>query len=103
MGDPMRIRAVTTAGVTEVKVLMAHPMETGLRKDAEGRVVPAHFIKQVLATWNAKTVLSASWGQAVSQNPYLSFRFKGGAPGDKIAVSWVDNTGDSRTDEVTLN
>jgi sulfur-oxidizing protein SoxZ len=38
----------------------------------------------------------------VSQNPFLSFKFKGGAKGDKVAVKWVDTKGDSRTDEATI-
>ena len=102
MGNPMRIRATTTNGVTEVKALMSHPMETGLRKDAGGAAVPALYIKQVLAKNNDKVVLAAEWGAAVSQNPFLQFRFKGGAPGDKLSIQWTDTGGDSRTDEVVL-
>jgi sulfur-oxidizing protein SoxZ len=98
----MKIRATTKDGVTEVKALMAHPMETGLRKDADGQPVPAHYISEVTATWNDKVVMAAKWGPAVSQNPFLQFRFKGGAPGDKVTVSWKDNTGDSRSDEAVL-
>jgi sulfur-oxidizing protein SoxZ len=98
----MRIRATHASGVTDVKVLMAHPMETGQRKDAAGKLVPAHFINEVVATHNGTVVLQAMWGQAVSQNPFLNFKFKGGAKGDKIQVSWVDNTGDKRTDEATI-
>lgn len=103
MADPMRIRAnVDANGVTEVKVLMSHEMETGQRKDAQGKVVPAWFIQQMSATWNGRTVLSAQWGPAISKNPLLSFKFKGGAKGDKIQVSWVDNRGETRTDEATI-
>lgn len=102
MGSPMKIRATTKDGVTEVKALMSHPMETGLRKDSEGQAVPAHYISEVTVTWNDKTVLSANWGPAVSQNPFLQFKFKGGAAGDKVKVSWKDNTGDSRIDEAVL-
>lgn len=102
MGNPMRIRATTKDGVTEVKALMSHPMETGLRKDNTGTPVPAHHIKQVVAKHNDKVVLAAEWGAAVSQNPFLQFRFNGGAPGDKVSIEWQDNTGDSRTDEVVL-
>ena len=102
MASPMKIRATTKDGVTEVKALMSHPMETGQRKDSSGQVVPAHFINEVTAMHNDKIVLSANWGPAVSQNPFLSFKFKGGAPGDKVVVSWKDNKGDSRADEVTL-
>ena len=42
MADPMRIRATSKDGVVNVKVLMSHEMETGLRKDASGKAVPAH-------------------------------------------------------------
>ena len=102
MADPMKIRASANGEWTEVKVLMMHEMETGQRKDAQGKTIPAWFINQVTATWNGKTVLSAQWGPAVSKNPFLAFRFKGGAKGDKIQVSWVDTRGDKRSDEATI-
>jgi sulfur-oxidizing protein SoxZ len=103
MADPMRIRAnVGADGATEVKVLMNHEMETGQRKDATGKTVPAWFIQTVTATHNGKTVLNAQWGPAVSKNPFMSFKFKGGAKGDKVLVTWVDNKGDKRTDEAVI-
>ena len=102
MADPMRIRATAAGDSTEVKVLMSHEMETGQRKDAQGKTIPAWFIQNVTATWNNKTVLSAQWGPAVSKNPFLSFKFKGGAKGDKVIITWVDNRGDKRTDEATI-
>lgn len=103
MADPMRIRAQVKDGVTDVRVLMAHPMETGFRKDSTGKTIPAHFISDVKATSGAKTVLTAKWGQAVSQNPFLQFRFKGASAGDKVSVTWVDNMGETRTDEATIS
>ena len=103
MADPMRIRAVAKDGVVNVKVLMSHEMETGQRKDNAGNVVPAHFIQNVTAVHNGKTVLSAQWGPAVSKNPFLEFNFKGGLKGDKIQVTWTDNKGDKRTDEAAIN
>ena len=103
MADPMRIRAAVDAnGVTEVKVLMNHEMETGQRKDAQGKTIPAWFIQEVTATYSGKTVLSAQWGPAVSKNPFMSFKFKGAAKGDKVQVTWVDSKGDKRTDEATI-
>jgi sulfur-oxidizing protein SoxZ len=98
----MRIRAASKDGVVEVRVLMSHPMESGARKDASGATVPAHFIKDLEATHNGKAVLKAMFSGAVSQNPFLSFKFKGGAKGEKVAVKWVDNKGESRTDEATI-
>ena len=102
MADPMRIRAQQKEDVTDVRVLMAHPMETGLRKDAAGKTIPALFISDVKATSGGRTVLTAKWGQAISQNPFLQFRFKGAKAGDKVAVTWTDNTGDTRTDETVI-
>lgn len=103
MADPMRIRAnVDANGVTEVKVLMNHEMETGQRKDAQGKTIPAWFIQNVSATHNGKTVLAAQWGPAVAKNPFMSFKFKGANKGDKVQVTWVDNRGDKRTDEATI-
>ena len=102
MADPMRIRAQQKGDTTEVRVLMAHIMETGQRKDSAGNTVPAHHIQTVTATWNGKPVLSANFGPAVSQNPVMNFTFKGGAKGDKVIVSWVDTKGDKRTDEAVI-
>jgi sulfur-oxidizing protein SoxZ len=77
-------------------------METGQRKDALGKIIPAWHITNVTASYNGKTVLAAEWGTAVSKNPFLSFKFKGGAKGDKVRITWVDNHGDTRTDEAVI-
>lgn len=104
MADQMKIRATLNGDVADVKVLMFHPMETGLRKDpVTGDIVPLHFIQRVLATHNGKTVLDAQWSQAVSKNPFLNFRVRGAKAGDKVAVSWEDNKGEKGSIEATLN
>lgn len=103
MSDPMRIRAQAAGDKVTVRVLISHEMETGMRKAADGNLVPAHYIQTVSATHNGKTVMSAQWGPAVSKNPFIQFVFKGGKAGDKIAVTWVDNKGDKRTDEATIS
>jgi sulfur-oxidizing protein SoxZ len=102
MSDPMRIRAAMMGDAVDVKVLMGHPMETGMRKDGSGALVPAHYIKTVKVSCNGKDVLTADWGPAVSKNPFLEFRFKGGKPGDKVVISWTDTAGESRTDEAAI-
>ncbi len=103
MADPMKIRASMMGDKVVVKVLMAHEMETGQRKDSAGKAIPAWFIQNVSATHNGKTVLSAQWGPAVSKNPFLEFRFGGGKAGEKVIVTWTDNKGDKRTDEATIS
>ena len=103
MAEPMRIRATMAGDVTDVKVLMNHPMETGLRKDAKtGQLVPAHFITEVSATINGAPVLAAEMSSGVSKNPYLGFKVKGPKAGDKVVVNWVDNKGDKNTAEATI-
>jgi sulfur-oxidizing protein SoxZ len=103
MGSPMRIRATENAGVVDVKVLMSHVMETGQRKDSAGAAIPAHFIQTVSASYNGVPVMEAQWGPAVSKDPFWNFKFKGGKKGDKVSVKWVDNKGDSRTDEAVIS
>lgn len=103
MPHPMHIQAKTANDKTTVRVQFRHEMETGLRKDASGKAIPAWFIQEVTAELNGKTVLSADWGPSMSRNPSLQFILKGAKAGDKLAVTWRDNRGDSRTDETTLS
>lgn len=99
---PMRMRATQGAGFTDVRVLMTHAMETGQRKDAEGKIVPLHFIQNITVKLNGKVVLEGEVSQAVSRNPVFSFRLKGGAKGDKIEVSWIDNKGETNSTEAAV-
>ena len=103
MADPMRIHAQASGDKATVRVLMSHEMESGQRRDATGKLVPAWHIQEVTATLNGKPVLSAEWGPAVSKNPFLQFVIKGAKAGDKVGVTWKDNKGDSRTDEATVS
>ena len=99
----IKIRAKAKNGVTTVKTLMSHPMETGLRKDSKtGKNIPAHNITEVTAEHNGNVVMTANWGTGISKNPYLSFKFKGGASGDKIKISWIDNKGESDSAEAAI-
>jgi sulfur-oxidizing protein SoxZ len=98
MASNIKIRAKASNGVTTVKSLMSHEMETGLRKDKEtGDPIPAHFIQEVTAKWKDEVVMTALWSGGVSKNPYLSFKFDGGEPGDTIEITWVDNKGETET------
>ena len=103
MAGEMKMRAALQGDVAEVKALMSHPMESGLRKDAKtDKLVPALFINSVVATLNGKTIIEAQWGAAISKNPFLGFKVKGVKAGDKIAVSAVDNTNAKFDGEVAV-
>lgn len=101
--NSIKIRAKIKGGSAEVKALIKHNMETGLRKDKKtGKKIPAHYIKEVNCEHNGTSVFVANWGVAVSKNPYLSFKIRGAAAGDKIKLSWVDNKGDSDSKETVV-
>lgn len=102
MADPMRIRAQANGPTTVVRVLMGHEMESGQRKDAAGKTIPAWHITNVAATLNGRPVWAAEWGPAVSKNPLLQFNLKGAKAGDKLAITWRDNRGATRTDEAVI-
>lgn len=102
MADNMKIRAQLKGSITEVKLLMSHPMETGRRKNDAGEVVPAHFVQQVTAMLNDKIVLESQWGTGISKNPYLTFRLKSAQLGDKVTITWVDNLGETVTQSVQV-
>jgi sulfur-oxidizing protein SoxZ len=102
MADPMRIRAQSNGDKATVRVLMSHEMETGQRKDAAGQAIPAWYIQEVTAQLNGTTVMTAQWGPSVAKNPFLQFNIKGAKIGDQVAISWVDNRGERRSDEATV-
>jgi sulfur-oxidizing protein SoxZ len=99
----IKMRAAAKDGVTTIKALISHPMETGTRKDKKtGEKIPAHFIQEVVCEHNGNAVMTAHWGPAVSKNPYLSFRFSGGNAGDTVKLSWADNKGNSDSSEASI-
>ncbi len=106
MAENMRMRAQlkgdVDGGLTEVKVLMTHPMETGRRKNDVGDFIPANFIQLVSATINGKQVIEAQWGTGISKNPYLTFHLRSAKVGDIVRVSWTDNQGKTGEGEVAV-
>ena len=102
MAEPMKIRATLKGEVTEVRVLMVHPMETGQRKDTSGNLVPMHFIQEVQVRVNGKVALEGQISQGVSRNPVFSFRLKGAKAGDKLEIAWLDNRGERSQAETAI-
>ena len=102
MAEPMKIRATLQGGIADVRVLMVHPMETGLRKDNDGKLVPMHFIQEISVRVNGKVMLEGQISQAVSRNPVFSFRLKGVKSGDKLEIAWLDNRGERSQTEAAI-
>ncbi|PLX62543.1 thiosulfate oxidation carrier complex protein SoxZ [Sedimenticola selenatireducens] len=98
----IKIRAKEKDGVTTVKALMTHPMESGFRKDSKsGGMIPAHYIQEVVCEVGGKMVMNAHWSGGVSKNHYLSFKFDGGK-GETLKLTWTDNQGKSDSVEEAI-
>ena len=103
MSDSIRIRATEEGSLIQLKALIKHPMETGNREDEQtGELIPAHYIQRVTIEANGEIVFRASWGPAVSRNPYLSVSFTGATKGDTVRVSWADSEGESDSQETEI-
>jgi sulfur-oxidizing protein SoxZ len=98
-----KVRTKTQDGVTDVLVLVSHPMETGLRTDPKTKEkVPAHFIQKMSFFLNGKEVASSDLGTAVAKDPLIGIKLKGAKPGAKLKVTWSDNKGESGSEETTI-
>jgi sulfur-oxidizing protein SoxZ len=89
----IRVPAEAKAGeIIEIKTLVSHDMESGLRKDPAGNLIPRKIIKQFTARFNGKEFLSADWHPAISANPYQSFFFRAKETGT-FEFIWTDDDG----------
>lgn len=104
MARKFKVRTREAGGITQILVLIGHPMETGLRVDkTTKKKVPAHFIQKMTVEHNGKQVAEADLGIAVSADPLLGFGLKSAKNGDKVKISWSDNKGESASKEVTIS
>ena len=101
MADPMRIRAQAQGDKATVRVLMSHEMETGQRKDAAGKTIPAWFIQEVTRGHNGKAGADARSGARRSRRTRSCSSRQGREGRRQGRVTWNDNSGDTRTDEAT--
>ncbi|MDG6778466.1 thiosulfate oxidation carrier complex protein SoxZ [Thiomicrorhabdus sp. zzn3] len=100
MAIKIRMRGKSKGGVAEVKALIKHPMESGVRMNKKtGKPYPAKYIDTVKVTVNGADAVDAQWSGAVSANPYMAVKVKANA-GDEVKLSLTDNTGE--TGEETL-
>jgi sulfur-oxidizing protein SoxZ len=96
----IRIRGgLDKTGVADFRILMPHPMETGMRLNKTGELVPAHYITDIMATLSERMVFSARLSIAVASNPLIAFRVADARVGQSLRVVWKDTKGDSRANE----
>lgn len=90
---PIRMRATHTNSTVLVKVLVQHPMHSGIARDEQGQIPPAHHITQVSVVLNGQPRIEANIGPGVSRNPLFGWRLAGVAIGDEVTFVWKDNLG----------
>ena len=98
----MKVKSRAKDGIARVKLLAKHPMHTGRAKDADGELIPAHYIQTLTCEHKGRVVLSADFGTSVSKDPYLAFTIRGAESGDTIKLAWKDNLGETETVEATI-
>lgn len=103
MTDPVKIRATLKGSNGEVRLLIPHPMESGLRHDLAGQTIPAHYITSLTLTLNGRPVVEAGLGTAVSANPLFAFQFQNVKAGDKVGLTWRDNRGQRGSAETAFS
>ena len=84
--------------VIQIKTLISHAMETGLRKDQAGNAIPRKIINKFTCEFNGKPVFSVDIEPAVAANPYLQFAAKVEESGT-FKFTWVDDDGTVTTAE----
>jgi sulfur-oxidizing protein SoxZ len=102
MAKNMKMRARFNDGITTVKVLMHHPMETGRRKTDDDVTIPAHFVQVVTVKLNDQVVMESQWGTGISKNPYLTFKLTNAKVGDTVSVAWEDNKGEQSESSIAV-
>lgn len=86
----------------EVRTLISHPMETGLREGADGETLPRHIIERFTVTLDGEAAFTAELHQSVSANPYLRFHLSPTEDAE-VVFEWQDDTGDSARHEATVS
>ena len=93
----IKIRTSLAGGIATIRALVRHPMENGFHKDETGKLVPAHYIKELICRHGDRVVMTCNWGPGIAKNPYLSFKIKAVKSGDAVTLSWTDNLGQQDT------
>jgi len=93
----VRVDRATEAGETvEVKTLISHPMESGLRRNGDGDLIPRQIINRFTAEFNGEMVIDIAVEPSVSTNPYFEFDAIVPEPGT-FTFTWYDDDGDIYT------
>jgi sulfur-oxidizing protein SoxZ len=84
----LRVPAVARAGErVEIRAMVAHPMETGFRRDGEGARIPRAILTRLVCRYGGREVLRVDLQPAITANPYFSFQLRADVTAP-VVVSW---------------
>ncbi len=96
MVEPMpRVQVPETAtkgDIFQVKALISHQMETGLRRDSEGKIIPRKIINKFTCRYNDVEVFVVDMHEAVAANPYFEFYLRATESG-RLQFIWQEDGG----------
>lgn len=90
-----RVKVPKTAKVGDtitIKTLISHPMESGQRKDADGKIIPREIINRFVVDFAGQNVVDVQMEPAISTNPYFEFEAKIDQSGE-FTFTWYDDDG----------
>jgi sulfur-oxidizing protein SoxZ len=90
-----RVQVPSTAAKGEIfliKTLITHQMETGLRRDSEGNVIPRKIINKFTCRYNGAPAFSVDLHEAVAANPYMEFSLRATESGH-LQFTWEEDGG----------
>lgn len=85
----------------QVRVLVQHPMETGFRRDMDGKAVPMNVVETIVCRLAGREVFRAELGTGMSANPYVAFHAVAEASGE-LVVEWRDDRGEQGRSSVAV-
>ncbi|MBE9636899.1 thiosulfate oxidation carrier complex protein SoxZ [Salipiger mangrovisoli] len=99
-GVKPRVKVPKSASAGEVvtlKTLISHPMESGQRKDSDGKLIPRSIINRFTCDFNGQNVIDVKMEPAISTNPYFEFEALVPEAGE-FTFTWYDDDGSTYTD-----
>ncbi len=85
-------KSASAGDIITIKTLLSHTMESGIRKDKDGNVIPRKIINKFVCEFNGAVVFSCDIDPAIAANPYLEFKAKVTESGT-FKFMWTDDDG----------
>jgi sulfur-oxidizing protein SoxZ len=83
---------VAKGEIFQIRTLISHPMETGLRHDPAGKLIPRKIINRFTCRYNGNVIFEVDLHEGMAGNPYLAFNVRASDSG-KLQFAWEEDGG----------